>query len=371
MASPATGCFPRLEEGGRATTELDLPFYRKEVVLISKRLAAFTCAVMFAGFGISAGAASASSGTLNGAGSTLVAPLAEEWAAAWGNITGNTVNYDPVGSGKGYTDIANGLVDFGASDAPLSVYSTPRCQSCVQIPWAISAVGVTYHLAGISRLRLTGPVIAQIYLGHITNWDDHRIADLNRGLHLPNLRIAVFWRSDGSGTTYAFSRYLSDVSSTFAHQVGASTTVSFPVGAGAKGNSGMAAAAASTNGAIAYIEVAYLINDRLPAAYIKNQAGRWIVPNLSAIEAAAKLVHSIPSSNQINIINSPRRAKSAYPIATFTYAIAPTTAPQGSLLRKFLSWCVTQGQSFGPRLDFTPIPKFVQQRDLATIKRIN
>lgn len=340
--------------------------------MTSKRLAAFSCAVMLAGCSFAVSAAAASASTLTGAGSTLVAPLEGEWGAAWGNSTGNSVNYAAVGSGTGYKDIANGLTDFGASDAPLSVYSSPVCNNCVQIPWAISAVGVSYHLAGIRKLHLTGAVIAKIYLGQITNWSDPQIKALNKGVHLPNLSISVFWRSDGSGDTYAFSRYLSDVSSSFAQKVGSSTVVSFPVGAGAKGNSGMASAVASQNGAIAYVTVAYLINDHLPAAYVKNQAGKWIVPNLSAIEAAAASVKSLPSNNQISIINAGRRAKSAYPIATYTYAIVPKTAPNGALLRSFLSYAVSkQGQAFGPRLDFAPIPSFVRSRDLATINTIN
>ena len=341
--------------------------------MIAKKLAGLTCVVMLVSGALGVSTAAASGGTLTGAGSTLVAPLEGEWGAAWGNATGNTVTYSAVGSGKGYKSIAGGTVDFGASDAPLGVYqNTPACSGCEQIPWAISAVGVSFNLGGIHKLRLTGPVIAQIYLGQITNWSDHRIAALNRGVHLPNENISVFWRSDSSGDTYAFSRYLSDVSSSFAHTIGAGTQVSFGnVGAGAHGNSGMAAAVQSTPGAIAYVTVAYLINDHLPAAYVKNAAGKWIVPNLSAIEAAAKVVHSLAGDNSINIINPPRKAKSAYPISTYTYAIFPQAAPQGALLKSFLQYAVTQGQAFGPRLDFAPIPGFVMNRDLSVINGIS
>jgi phosphate transport system substrate-binding protein len=323
-----------------------------------------TCAALFAGcvFGLSTAAASAA--TLNGAGSTLVAPIEAEWATAWGNSTGNNVTYAAVGSGSGYKDIAQGLVDFGASDAPLSVYSTPPCASCVQIPWALSATGVSYRIDGLrlprhTNLHLSGPVLARIYLGQITNWSDPAIRALNKGAQIPSTPITVLWRSDASGDTYAFTRYLADVSGPFASQVGSSTTVSFPVGVGARGNSGLSSALAGTNGGIAYIAVSYLIANRLPAIGIKNASGRYVVPNLSAIEAAAAVVHSVPQGNQVTIVNPPRRAKSAYPISTFTYVIVPTTAPQGALLQSFISYAIGAGQRFGPALDFAPLPRVV------------
>ncbi|MBV8997740.1 MAG: phosphate ABC transporter substrate-binding protein PstS [Solirubrobacterales bacterium] len=341
----------------------------------SKRFARVTCAALFAGcvFGLSTAAASAT--TLNGAGSTLVAPIEAEWATAWGNSTGNNVIYSPVGSGSGYKDIAQGLVDFGASDAPLSVYSTPPCANCVQIPWALTATGVSYRIDGLrlprrTNLHLSGPVLAKIYLGQITNWADPQIRALNKGAHIPSTPITALWRSDASGDTYAFTRYLSDVSSSFASKVGSSTTVSFPVGVGARGNSGMASAEAGTNGSIAYIAVSYLIANRQPAIGIKNAAGRYVVPNLSAIEAAASVVHSVPSNNQVTIVNPPRRAKSAYVISTFTYAIVPTTSPKGALLQSFINYALGGGQRFGPALDFAPLPRVVLGAARATVSAI-
>jgi phosphate transport system substrate-binding protein len=345
--------------------------------LRSKLLARLTCAALFAGcvFGLSTAAASAA--TLNGAGSTLVAPIEAEWAADWGQSTGNTVNYAAVGSGTGYTDIARGLVDFGASDAPLSVYSTPPCANCIQIPWALSATGVSYRVDGIRfargqhSLHLTGPVLASIYIGQITNWADPKIKALNKGTRIPSTPITVLWRSDASGDTYAFTRYLADVSSAFAGKVGSSTTVSFPIGVGARGNAGLSSALAGTNGGIAYIAVSYLIANHLPAIGIRNASGRYVVPNLSAIEAAAAVVHGVPSGNQVTIVNPPKRAKSAYAISTFTYAIVPTTAPQGGLLQSFISYALSsRGQSFGPRLDFAPLPRNVLAADRATVGRI-
>ena len=342
----------------------------------SKRLASLTCAGLLAGcvFGISAAAASAA--TLAGAGSTLVAPIEAEWATAWGNSTANTVTYAAVGSGSGYSDIAKGQVDFGASDAPLSVYTSPPCANCVQIPWALTATGVSYHINGLklprhTNLHLTGPVLAKIYLGQITNWNSPQIRALNKGATIPSTPITVLWRSDSSGDTYAFTRYLSDVSSPFLHSVGSSTVVSFPTGVGAKGNSGMATAVEGTNGSIAYIAVSYLIANDLPAVGIKNAAGRYVVPNLTAIEAAASVVHHVPTGNQVTIVNPPKRAKSAYPISTFTYVIVPTTAPQGTLLKSFIGSALGGGQHFGPSLDFAPLPKVVLAADRGTLNGVN
>jgi phosphate transport system substrate-binding protein len=339
------------------------------------KLVSLTCAGLVAGcvFGLSAVAASAATPTLNGAGSTLVAPIEAEWAAVWDTANGTLVNYSPVGSGTGYKDIAAGLVDFGASDAPLSVYSGVPA-NLVQIPWALTATGVSYHLNGLKPrnavLKLTGSVLSQIYLGKITNWNNKQIKALNKGVKIPSKRITVFWRSDGSGDTYAFTRYLSDVSSQFNSQVGSSTTVSFPTGVGEKGNEGMAQALLGTNGGIAYIAASYLIANRLPAVAVKNGAGNYVVPNLSAIAAAASGI-SVPGGNQLTIVDPGKRRKKAYPISTFTYAFVPTNAPQGALIRSFLGYAITQGQSFGPSLDFSPLPKSVVNADEATLNSIN
>lgn len=333
-----------------------------------------TCAASIAGCVFGLPTAVASVPTLNGAGSTLVAPIEAEWAAAWGNATGNSVIYNPVGSGTGEKDIAAGQVDFGGSDAPLSVYPGAPA-NLIQIPWALTATGVSYHINGLrlkrgTNLHLTGSVLAQIYLGQITNWDAPQIRALNKGSSIPSTPITVFFRSDASGDTFAFTRYLSDISGNFAGRVGSSTTVSFPTGVGAKGNGGMATALAGTNGGIAYIAVSYLIANRLPAIGIKNGSGRYVVPNLGAIEAAAAVVHSVPSDRQVTIVDPGRRAKSAYPISTFTYCFVPTNAPQGALLRSFISYALNGGQRFGPALDFAPLPKVVLRADEAAVNQI-
>jgi phosphate transport system substrate-binding protein len=331
-------------------------------------LAGLTCVGLLAGCVLGLSAAAASATTLAGAGSTLVAPIEAEWAAAFDSATGNTITYNAVGSGTGEKDIAQGLVDFGASDAPLSAYTNVP-SNLVQVPWALSATGVSYHLRGVSKLRLTGNVIAAIYVGQVKFWDDPKITSINKNLHLPHTPITPFHRSDGSGDTFAFTKYESLASPTFRSRIGASTTVSWPVGPGAKGNTGLATAVAQTNGAIAYIAVSYLIADRLPAVFIQNSAGKYIAPNLAAIESAAQ-VGQLTSSNELTIVNPPRRARFAYPISTFTYALVPTNAAHGKVLKQFLTYALTSGQQFGPRLDFAPLPGRVKNAALATVNRL-
>jgi phosphate transport system substrate-binding protein len=341
---------------------LNFAFSRRHVLSV----AAVAAAV--AGFGGLASNAMASGLTLNGAGSTLVAPFEQEWAQGFDSRTGNTVNYSAVGSGTGITDISQRTVDFGASDAPLTSAQAQACNNCTQIPWALSATGVGYNVPGVGhKLRLTGSEIAGIYLGSITNWDSSAIKRSNPSLHLPNLKITPIYRSDGSGDTYAFTNYLTEVSKTWASKVNYATSVQFPTSDGAvsaKGNSGVAALLEQTKGGIAYIAVSYLISQRLNAAAVQNNAGNYEYPNLSNIESAASTVKRVPSSNALHIVDPSKAAKIAYPISTFTYAIVPRTGnKQASLLKSFINYALTTGQHSGPSLDFAPLPKVVLDRD--------
>ncbi|MFZ1994302.1 MAG: phosphate ABC transporter substrate-binding protein PstS, partial [Solirubrobacteraceae bacterium] len=308
-------------------------FQRFKLVSLSAAVLAVGASTGF----ISTAVASAAGGTLNGAGSTLVAPLAVEWASAWNSKTGNTVNYNPVGSGTGIADISAGTVDFGASDAPLSPTQAAGCHSCIQIPWALSATGIGYNVPGAGhKLHLTGSLLAQIYQGHITNWNDPSIARVNKGVHLPNLTITPVFRSDGSGDTYAFTNYLTHISPSWARSIGTGTSVSFPKGASGKGNSGVTAVLQGTPGSVAYIAVSYLIAHQLPAVAIQNAAGKFEYPNLSNIENAAAVVKHVPANNALSIVDPPKSAKIAYPISTFTYAIVPHGAKQAGLLKQFI-----------------------------------
>jgi phosphate transport system substrate-binding protein len=308
--------------------------------------------------------ASAMAASLTGAGSTLVAPLEADWSTGWQSATGNSVSYSAVGSTLGVTDISQRVVDFGASDAPLSSAQATACSGCVQIPWALSATAIGFHLNGVSTMKLTGKVLAEIYLGQITNWDSKAIKALNKGIKLPSKKISVIYRSDGSGDTYAFTQYLSDLSHTWASKFGYGTVVSFPTGISAKGNGGVTALLTNTDGAIAYVGASYLLSfGGLGAVAVQNAAGNFEYPNLKNISSAAASVHSIPSSNAIPIVDPPRSAKIAYPISTFTYVIIPQSTAKSSLLESFIDYALTTGQVFGAKLDFPRIPSIVLKRD--------
>jgi phosphate transport system substrate-binding protein len=318
-----------------------------------------------------AAASVASATTLQGEGSTLIAPLEEEWQAAYANSSVGFSPYLSKGSGAGLKAIAAGQVDFGASDAPLSA-STTACNGCSQMPWALTATGVGFHINNLHHLHLTGPLLADIYLGIIKNWNDHRLQKVQaKGVHLPNLPIAVFFRSDGSGDTYAFTDYLSRVSSQFKSTVGNGTAVSFPVGSGASGNSGMVAALSSTNGAIAYVAVSYLAAQWPRAAGLKNAAGNYETPNYYNILDAAQSKSGLGAGNEIHIVNPPSAFKTAYPISTYTYVIMKNGQPNNSLVKGFVRYAITTGQALGPRLDFVPIPGFVVSADQNTLNSVS
>jgi phosphate transport system substrate-binding protein len=303
--------------------------------------------------------ASASAAGLTGAGSTLIAPLMANWINGFEIKEGIPVKYGAVGSGAGIAQITARTVDFGASDAPLTPQQAAACNGCVQIPWALSATGVGFNIPGVKKLNLTGKILAGIYFGKITKWNDPKIKKINPKAKLPGLTITPVFRSDGSGDTYTFTNYLSKISPAWRSEVGYATSVGFKAGVGAKGNSGITATVVKTPGAIGYISASYLIAAGLGAVAIQNKAGNYEVPNLKNIESAASTVKSVPASNEINITNPPKRAKIAYPISTFTYAIVPHNAPQKGFLQQFIHYAITKGQAFGAALDFAPLPKVV------------
>jgi phosphate transport system substrate-binding protein len=307
----------------------------------------------------SVGTAGAAAAGLNGAGSTLVAPLMANWINGFEIKEGIPVKYAAVGSGTGIAQITARTVDFGASDAPLTSEQAAKCNGCVQIPWALSATGIGFNVPGVKKLNLTGPILAGIYFGKITKWNDAKIKAVNPGAKLPGLTITPVFRSDGSGDTYTFTNYLSKISPAWKSEVGYATSVGFKAGVGAKGNAGITATVVKTPGAIGYISASYLIAAGLGAAAVENKAGNFEVPNLKNIEEAASQVKSVPPSNELNITNTPAKAKDAYPISTFTYVIVPHDAPQKGFIQQFINYAITKGQAYGAALDFAPLPKVV------------
>jgi phosphate transport system substrate-binding protein len=345
-------------------------------VIKNKTVALAGCAAIVLGLAAcgSSNSSSPSTGsadTLVGAGSTLVAPLMSQWQPEYDKKTKVAVTYGAIGSGGGIAQITARTVDFGASDAPLSEDQFKEAKGVVQIPWALAATVVAYHLEGApNQLKLTGPVLVEIYKGKITTWNAPQIAALNPGVTLPATKITPIHRSDGSGDTFAFTNYLSHISPEWSSQIGHATEVTFPVGIGAKGNSGVGGAISSTNGAIGYIAIAYVLQNKFDYALIKNAAGNYPVPGIPSISAAAKTLASVPANNEVSIVDPPASAPQAYPISTFTYALVPEKAPKASTLKPFLKWAITEGQTFGPKLDFAPLPEEVIKADEATIEKI-
>jgi len=314
-----------------------------------------------------------SAGDLTGAGSTFVSKLVQTWIPKVDSALGIKVTYGPVGSGAGITSITNRTVDFGASDAPLTPDQFAACKSCVQIPWALSATSIPYHLNDApNRIRLSGPVLANIFLGNIKKWNDPAIQKLNKGVNLPDQTIAFVHRSDNSGTTYNFTDFLSSASADWKTKLGKGVAVNWPVGTGQRGRAGVAAGVGQTPGGLGYVDVAYALNNHLKFFAMQNKAGKYATPGLKWIlGAAASQVKPDPNTNELSIVNPPTKFPLAYPVATYTYVIVPMQTAKAAELKKFLFWAVTKGQSYGPKLLFQPIPKSVLVVAEKTIAKIH
>ena len=309
--------------------------------------------------------ASASSGVaLTGAGATFPAPLYSKWFDAYATKTGVRINYQSIGSGGGIRQLSEQTVDFGASDAPMSDAELARAKggSVLHIPTVLGAVVIVYNVPQMSTgLKLTGDVVAAIFQGQITKWNDPRIASLNPGVNLPATDILVVHRSDGSGTTYVFSDYLASVSRAWAAKPGKGKELQWPVGLGGKGNEGVTGQVKQTPGAIGYTELAYATQNKLAVAAIRNAAGEYVAPTTESITAAAAgALATLPPETdyRVSIVNAPGRG--AYPISSFTWIITyakQTDAEKGKKLTDFLRWALGDGQGMVAALDYAPLPE--------------
>lgn len=336
---------------------------------------ALALTIAVAACGSSSSSSSTSGGSSNsplvGAGSTLVAPLMSKWQSDYASKTEATVTYGAIGSGGGIDQITSRTVDFGASDAPLTPDQFKEANGVEQIPWALSGTVPAYNVSGApSNLKLSGEVLADIYLGKITSWDDPAIAGLNPGASLPSTKITPVYRSDGSGDTYAFTNYLSTISPEFKSTVGTSTQVKFPTGVGAEKNDGVSAAISQTDGAIGYVGLAYALSNELSMPLVENSAGNFPKPGVKSVEAAADAVKTIAKDNSISLASLPASAKGAYPISTYTYVIVPLESEKADALKKFTTYAIGPGQSYGPDLDFAPLPAQVVAADKRAIAKI-
>jgi phosphate transport system substrate-binding protein len=339
-----------------------------------KRGLALMSAVLVALGVIAAAGAKSNDTTISGAGSTFVSPLVSTWTPALGEAFGYNLQYSPVGSGAGIAAITNRQVDFGASDAPLTPDQASGCKGCVQIPWALSATSVAYNIPGApTHLNLDGRTISRIFLGQITNWNDSQIAALNKGAKLPDLKITPVFRSDGSGTSFNFTDYLSSVNAEWKNKIGVSTQPAFPAGVGARGSGGVAGVVTRTPGAVTYVDVAFALNNHIKFAAVRNAAGKFLFPSLRRISAAAAAFPKVPSNNEMHIVNPPKKAATAYPISTYTYVIVPQQTAHAAELRKVIFWALTQGQQakYTAKLMFVPLPKQVLVASERTLKTLH
>jgi phosphate transport system substrate-binding protein len=330
-------------------------------------------ALLLAGCGGSSSSSSSSTGggVLVGAGSTFVFPLVAKWIPDYSKLHGVTITYGPIGSGGGIQQITNRTVDFGASDAPLTPDQADACKGCLQIPWALAGTSIAYNLSGTPKhLRLTGQVIADMFLGKIKKWNDPVITKLNPGAKLPAVAVTPIYRTDSSGTTYNVTDYLSRVSSEWKSKVGTGTAVNFPTGAGGKGSSGVAAALSRAQGGITYIDVAYSIENGFSYAALQNKAGKYTLPDRAAVAAAAATVTTVPPDNAVSIVDPPASAPTAYPLSTFTYAVVPQKSGKADLIKPFLTYAIGPGQKFAADLEFAQLPPKILAADKETIGRI-
>jgi phosphate transport system substrate-binding protein len=300
---------------------------------------------------------------LTGAGATFPYPLYRKWFSDYAAKTGVRINYQSIGSGGGIRQLSEGTVDFGASDSPMTNEEIARAKGgpVLHIPTVLGAVAVTYNLPNVTQpLKLTGPVLADIFLGRIKKWNDARIAQLNAGGALPSTDILPVRRSDGSGTSFIFTDYLSAVSPAWAQGPGKGKEVNWPAGMGAKGNEGVAGMVKQTPGSIGYVELAYAKQNRLPYASIQNAAGAFVLPSIESVTAAASgaLTKLGPSSDyRVSVVNAP--GADAYPISSFTWLLVyqrQADATKGRKLVDFLQWALTEGQQSTASLDYAPLP---------------
>jgi phosphate transport system substrate-binding protein len=336
-----------------------------------------TLVAVFAVLGIAALAFAAFAGasskrtSITGAGSTFVAPLVSQWIS---HYSAASINYSGVGSGAGIAAISSRQVDFGASDAPLTPDQAAGCHGCVQIPWAFSATSIPYNVSGVGYgLKLTGPILANIYMGRITKWNDKRIKAINKGVKLPSENIVPIFRSDASGTSFNFTDYLSHVSKQFKSSIGKGTQPSFKVGVGARGSSGVAAKLGSTPGGITYVDVAYAYKNHYKIAKLQNRGGKFVLPSVKSLKAVADRVTKVPKNNAVSVVDPPKSVAKGYPLCTFTWVIIPLQTSKAPDVKKFVDWAVTKGQKYGlqPGLLFLPLPKAVVKAARKTLARVH
>jgi phosphate transport system substrate-binding protein len=312
---------------------------------------------------------------LNGAGATFPYPMYSKWFSEYNKLHPEVqINYQSIGSGGGIRQVLNGTVDFGASDGPMTDEQLKEAKTKIlHIPTVMGADVPAYNIAGVSgEIKFTPEVLANIFLGKITSWNDPSLAKINPGVKFPNEPIIVVHRSDGSGTTYIFTDYLSKVSKEWETTVGKGTSVKWPIGLGGKGNEGVAGQIRQLEGSIGYVELIYAVQNKIQYGVVKNAAGEFVKASLEGVTEAAASAKSMPADFRVSITNAP--GKTAYPISSFTWLLIPAQAKdanKGKILTDFLNWMVTDGQKMTTQLTYAPLPDSVVEKVKAAIKQVH
>lgn len=312
--------------------------------------------------------------TLNGAGATFPYPMYSKWFSEYHKLHPDIqINYQSIGSGGGIRQVINGTVDFGASDGPMTDEMLKEAKTKIlHMPTVLGADVPAYNIPGVTaQLNFTAEALAGIFLGKITKWNDKTLTSANPGVNLPDRDIIVVHRSDGSGTTYIWTDYLSKISSEWQSQVGRGTSVKWPIGLGGKGNEGVAGSIRQLQGSIGYVELIYAVQNNINYGSVKNAAGNFVKASLESVTAAAASAPKMPADFRVSITNAP--GKDAYPISSFTWLLIPEQskdAAKGKILADFLNWMVTDGQKMTAALSYAPLPESVVQKEKDAIKLV-
>ena len=328
-----------------------------------KKTALTICLLLFASFGV------AHAQKLTGAGSTFDYPIFSKWFSEYSAAhPGVEVNYQSIGSGGGITQVTKGLVDFGASDLPMTEQQLAAAPvKLLNLPLVLGAAVPIYNVQGVDDMHFSPDVLADIYLGKITEWNDPRIVKDNPGVTLPNQKITVVHRSEGSGTTYMWTDYLSKVSKDWANGPGKGTSINWPTGIGAKGSENVASMVRQLPGAVGYVELTYALQNHISFGSVKNAAGKWVKASIEGAAAAAATA-KMPDDYRVSITNAP--GPDAWPISSFSWMLVPVKPfhPENEkTMRDLLSWIVKSGESQAPQLSYAPIPQNVADMLLKTI----
>src|ERR1700692_3204343 len=313
--------------------------------------------------------------TLNGAGATFPYPIYSKWFSEYHKLHPEIqINYQSIGSGGGIRQVIAGTVDFGASDGPMTDEMLKEAKTTIlHMPTVLGADVPAYNIPGVSaELKFTPDALAGIFLGKITKWNDKAITGANPGVSLPDRDIIVVHRSDGSGTTYIWTDYLSKISPEWQSQAGKGTSVKWPKGLGGKGNEGVAGSVRQLKGAIGYVELIYAGQNNISFGSVKNSSGNFVKASLEGVTAAAASAPKMPADFRVSITNAP--GKDAYPISSFTWLLIPQQskdAAKGKILADFLNWMATDGQKMTSALSYAPLPDGVVEKEKEAIKQVH